>query len=164
MSSPLQVVQGFGFIQQKLLRIWPRRSVHMYQVFTWIILGECATRIILGECATIHSPPALFFFFFLSRNLLTRLISLFRPRSVDSGTASWYDCCQVFPDKLHASSFLDMFPRCAWTVAWSAHSNFIACKVVVIVADSGLCCCVPCHTCDVCWVLLTLFMCCFSGK
>ena len=35
----------------------------------------------------------------------------------------------MFLDKLHVSSFLDMFPHNAWTVALSAHSDFVGSRV-----------------------------------
>ena len=57
------------------------------------------------------------------------LIPLFRPGSVHSGSASRDDCDQVFSDELYVSSFLDRFPHCAWTAAWSAHPNFDGSRV-----------------------------------
>ena len=42
---------------------------------------------IFGECLTIHSPPALFFFFFKVEIRLRTLIPLLRPGSVHSGSA-----------------------------------------------------------------------------
>ena len=71
---------------------------------------------ILEECSTIHSPAALFFsFFFLVEISSTTLIPLFRPESVNSGSASWDDCGPVFPGELRVSSFPDRFPHYAWT-------------------------------------------------
>ena len=43
---------------------------------------------ILGECSTIHSPPALFFFFFEVETRSNTLIPLLTPRSDHGGTAS----------------------------------------------------------------------------
>ena len=43
-----------------------------------------------GRCSTIHSLPALIFFFKVEISLRT-LIPLFRPGSVHSGSASWDD-------------------------------------------------------------------------
>ena len=53
-------------------------------------------------------------FFFLSQVEISshKLISLFRPGSVHSGSASWDDCDQVFPDELRVSSFPDRFTLC----------------------------------------------------
>ena len=42
----------------------------------------------LGECSTIHSPPALFFFFFEVEINCRTLIPFFMPGSVHSGSAS----------------------------------------------------------------------------
>ena len=62
---------------------------------------------ILGECSTFHSLPALTFF---KVEISSRtLIPLFMPGSVNSGSANWDDCGQVFPDELCVSSFLDRF-------------------------------------------------------
>ena len=44
-----------------------------------------------------------------------KLIPLFRPGSVHSGSASWDDCDWVCPDELRVSSFPDRFPHSAWT-------------------------------------------------
>ena len=52
------------------------------------------------------------------------LIPLFRPGSVQSGSASRDDCALVFPYKLRVSSFADRFPHYACTAAWSAYSDF----------------------------------------
>ena len=70
---------------------------------------------ILGECLTIYSPPVLFFFQVeISSHTL---VSLFRPGSVHSGSASWHNCDRVFPDNLCVSSFPNRFPHCTWTAA-----------------------------------------------
>ena len=58
----------------------------------------------LWKCLTIHSPPAFFFFFYVETRSRT-LISLRRPGSVHSGSASWDDCGRVLPDELRVSSF-----------------------------------------------------------
>ena len=84
---------------------------------------------ILGECSSIHSPPALsfflFFVFFFLVDISSRaLIPLFMPESVHSGSASWDDRSQMFPDTLCVSSFPDRFPYYAWTAAYLAHSDF----------------------------------------
>ena len=42
------------------------------------------------------------------------------PASVQSGSASWDNCGQTFPDKLCVSLFLDRLPHYAWTTAYSA--------------------------------------------
>ena len=80
---------------------------------------------IWGECSTIHSRPAIFFFFFKVEISSRTLISLFRPGSVHSGSVSWDDCDRVFPDELRLSSFPDRFPHFARKAAWSAHSDFV---------------------------------------
>ena len=74
-----------------------------------------------------HSFPAcaLLFFFVVVEISSRTLISLLRPGSVHSGSVSWDDCGRVFPDELRVSSFSDMFPYHARTVAKSAHSDFI---------------------------------------
>ena len=74
---------------------------------------------ILGESLIIHSPQALFFFFFKVEISSHTLNPLFRPESVHSGSASWDDCGWMLSDKLHVSSFLDRFKHYAWTVAVS---------------------------------------------
>ena len=58
----------------------------------------------------------LFFFFKVEISSRT-LISLFRPGSVQSGSANWDDCDRVFPDVLRVSLFPDRFPHYAWTAA-----------------------------------------------
>ena len=83
---------------------------------------------IWGECSTIHSPPALFFFFLMEISSRT-LIALLIPGSVTSDSASWDDCGRTFPDKLSVSSFPDRFLHYAWTAAWSAHSDFVGSRV-----------------------------------
>ena len=45
------------------------------------------------------------------------LIPLFRPGSVHSGSASWENCGQMFPDKLYVNSFPDRLPHYALTAA-----------------------------------------------
>ena len=65
---------------------------------------------ISGECSTIHSPLSLFFFFEVEISSRT-LIPLFMPGSVHSGSASWDNHGQMFPDKLHESSFPNRFAR-----------------------------------------------------
>ena len=44
-------------------------------------------------------------------------IPFFMPGSVNSGSASWDNCGQMFPDKLCMSLFPDSFPHYAWTAA-----------------------------------------------
>ena len=44
----------------------------------------------------------------------------------------------MFPQKLRESSFPDMFPHYAWTVTYSAHSDFVGSRVYA-------CLCVTCH-------------------
>ena len=74
--------------------------------------------------------PCLHFFFFLEVEISSRtLIPLFMPGSVHSGSASWDDCGQMFLDKLRVSSFLERFPHYAWTVTYSAHSDFVGSRV-----------------------------------
>ena len=90
---------------------------------------------------TIHSPPALFSFFFLFVFCFVleveisscTLIPLFMPRSVHSGSAGIDDGGRMFIDKLHVSSFPDRFPRYAWTAAESAHSDFFGSRVYACV-------------------------------
>ena len=62
-------------------------------------------------------PACAFFFFWLVEISLSKLIPLFRPGSVHSGSASIDDCDQMFPDKLGVSSFPDRLPYSALTVA-----------------------------------------------
>ena len=72
-------------------------------------------------CLAIYSPSALFFLF-----LKWRLAcALFMPGSAHSGSANWDNCGQMFPLKLCVSSFPERFPHHAWTVAQSAHSDFV---------------------------------------
>ena len=52
------------------------------------------------------------------------LIPLFRQGSAHSGSASWDNCHQTFPDMVDVSLFPDRFPHYAYTVALSAHSDF----------------------------------------
>ena len=59
-------------------------------------------------------------------------IPLFRPGSVHSGSLSWDNCGWVFSDKLHVSSFLERFPHYAWTVAQSAHSDFLGSRTALL--------------------------------
>ena len=74
----------------------------------------------LGECWTIHSAHMLFSLKKKKNEaeISSRtLISLFRPGSVYSGSASWDNCSWVFSDNLYVSSFSDRFPHCACTAA-----------------------------------------------
>ena len=65
------------------------------------------------ECTTIHSLPALFFFFLEVEISSWTLIPLFRPGLVHSGSVSWDNCGQTFPEKLRVSSSPDRFPHYA---------------------------------------------------
>ena len=53
----------------------------------------------------LFSSPACVFSFFFVEIISRRVIPLFTPSSVHSGSASWDDCDQLFPDKLRVSSF-----------------------------------------------------------
>ena len=92
----------------------------------WWLFSSCAR--ILGKCLTII-PHLRFFLFFKVEISLRRLIPLFRPWSVHSGSASWDDCDWVLPDKLCVSLFSDRFPHSAWTAALSAQSDFDGSRV-----------------------------------
>ena len=84
-------------------------------------------------------PACAFFFFFFKVEIRSHaLIPLLMPGSVHSGSASWEDCCRMFPYKLRVSSFPDRFPHYAWTAAYSAHSNFVGSRVYT-------CLSVTCH-------------------
>ena len=87
----------------------------------------------LGRMFDHSFPTCAFFlsFFFEVEISLCTLISLFMPGLVHSGSLSWDYGGRMFPDKLCVSSFPDRFPHCAWTVAWSAHSDFIGSMVYV---------------------------------
>ena len=68
-----------------------------------------------------HSFPACTFFCFVFWNGVSSctLVPLFMPGSVHSGSASWDDHGQMFPDKLRVNSFLDRFPHYFWIAAVS---------------------------------------------
>ena len=78
---------------------------------------------ILGECSAVHSLLALLLlllllFFSEVEIRLHTLILLFMPGSVHSGSASWYDCGRMYPDKLHVSKGSCDIPRhVCWYVA-----------------------------------------------
>ena len=55
------------------------------------------------------------FFFFKVEISSRKLISLFVPGSVHSGSASRDDCGRMFAYKLRVSSFPERFPHFAWT-------------------------------------------------
>ena len=77
-----------------------------------------------------NSFPACAFFFFFQVEISSRTrIPLCTPGSFHGGSASRDDCDRVFPDELRVSSFLDRFPHCGWTAAWSAHSDFVASRM-----------------------------------
>ena len=61
----------------------------------------------------------------------------FMPALVHSGSVSWDNCGQMFPDKLHVSLFPDKFPYYAWTAALSAHSDLVG---SVVYACLGVTC------------------------
>ena len=61
--------------------------------------------------------PFFLFYFFKVEISSSKLIPLFRPQTVHSGSASWDDCSWVFPDELLVSLFPDRFPHTAWTAA-----------------------------------------------
>ena len=91
-----------------------------------MMAGSLLARI-LAECSTIHSPPA---HFFLKVQINSRtVIPLFKPGSVQSGSTCSDDCGRVFSDELRVSSLPDRFPHCAWTAAWSTHSDFVGSRV-----------------------------------
>ena len=52
-----------------------------------VVMAFSSLARILGECSTIHSLPALFFFFLVEISSRI-LIPLFMPESVQSGSAS----------------------------------------------------------------------------
>ena len=63
-----------------------------------------------------NSFPSCAFFLFFNMEISSRkLIPLFRPGSVHSGSASWGDCDRVFADELRVSSFPDRFPQSAYS-------------------------------------------------
>ena len=82
-----------------------------------------------GERFNNSFPPALFIALNGDQRPHQFQFSFFRSGSVHRGSASWYDCGQVFPNELHVSLFPDRFPLYAWTVAQSAHFNFIGSSV-----------------------------------
>ena len=71
-----------------------------------------------GEENVLPFIPHLHFFFFFEVEISLRtLFPLFMPGSVNSGSARWDDYGQMFPEKVHVSSFPNRFPHYAWTVA-----------------------------------------------
>ena len=65
------------------------------------------------------------FFTFLKEEISSRTeIPFYRQGSVHSGSVSWDDSEQAFPDELYTSSFPDRFQHCAW-IAESAHSDIV---------------------------------------
>ena len=56
-----------------------------------MVLAFSSLARILGECSTIHSLPALFFFFFEVEISLRTRIPLFVPGSVHNGSVNKYD-------------------------------------------------------------------------
>ena len=61
---------------------------------------------ILGGRFNNSFPTCAFYFFFFKVEIsLHPPIPLFRPGSVHSGSASWDDCGQVFPDELRVNLF-----------------------------------------------------------
>ena len=72
-----------------------------------VVVAVSSLARILGDCSTIHSLPALFFYFyfFLVDNSSRTLIPLFAPESVHSGSECRDDCGRVFPDKLCTARF-----------------------------------------------------------
>ena len=87
-----------------------------------VVVAFSARAILLGECSTVHSPPALFFFFKVEINL-HKLIPLFRPGSVHSGSASRDDCDRVFPYELRVSSISDRNR--------TYHNSYVCSKIIV---------------------------------
>ena len=73
----------------------------------------------LGRMFDSSFPTCTFLvlFLFLVEISSRTLIPLFRPGSVHSGSASWDDCDQMFPDELRVSSFPGRFPHYAWIAA-----------------------------------------------
>ena len=67
--------------------------------------------------------------FFLSGDQIAHANALFRPASVQSGSASWDDYGRIFPDKLRVKSFPGSFPCYAWTAAQSIHFDFVRSRV-----------------------------------
>ena len=71
-----------------------------------------------GENVRQFIPRLRFTFFFFQVEIsLRKIIPLFRPWSVHSGSGSWDDCDRMFPDKLRVSSFPDRFLHSTWTAA-----------------------------------------------
>ena len=89
-------------------------------IIVMVVLAFSSLARIGGTFSTIHSPPTRFFVvvvFFTVESSTRTLISLFRPGSVHSGSASLDGCGRMFPDRLCVSSFPDRFPHYAWTAA-----------------------------------------------
>ena len=94
----------------------------------WLVIGGGGFSLAYEDFGRMfdNSFPASTFFFFLKWRLGR---AHFRPESVHSDSANWYDCGRVFPDELSVSSFSDRFPHYACTAAASAHSNFFGLRV-----------------------------------
>ena len=105
---------------------WPLQKTMLIVVYQWLLEMVCSCLTggggfflackDFGRMFSLSFPACTFFFFFLEISLRS-LIPLFRPGSVHSGSASWGDCDQVFPDELRMSSFPNRFPHSAWTAA-----------------------------------------------
>ena len=92
--SVIALVAGPSKRRPEVEHRW-RVSVSCHVVILMVVAFSSLARI-LGECSTTHLPPALFFEVEISSHTL---ISLFRPGSVHSGSASWDDRGRMFPDK-----------------------------------------------------------------
>ena len=92
-----------------------------WQVKLVLIVAFSSHVRILGECSTNPGPRLFFVCLFQVEISVHILIPFFMPGSVRSGSASWDDCGQMFPDKLQESLFPNWFPHYAWTTAVSPH-------------------------------------------
>ena len=108
---------------QYLMLPWKLRSTILVAFYSLArIFGRMSNHSF--PACTFFSSFFLFFFFTVEISLRT-FIPLFMPGSVHSGSASWNDCGQMFPDRLLVSSFSLKFPHYTWTVTYWAHSDFV---------------------------------------
>ena len=90
-------------------KLFPQTGCKVFLFFLCFGAGFFLTCKDLGRMFDRSVPTCIFFF--KAEISLSTLIPLFTPELVHSGSASYDDCDQVFPEKLRVSSFPDTSDR-----------------------------------------------------
>ena len=112
----------FGIDHQALPPSTLPSTWHLFSVMSFVLCSQVGSQVPqtgvfflacedLGRMFDDSFPTCAVFGVFEVEFSSCTLIPLFMTGSVHSGSASLYDCCRMFPDKLRVSLFLDSFPH-----------------------------------------------------